>query len=177
MGSHPTPSLGNAVRLSWRRGMKVRAAFVSLADRQGSLPELLFSSISWALVRCGAGQATRGVRSWTVNLCEIRVESEGFCREIRIDSRPCPPPALRCSGSLGSDGKGLSHPSHLCQIGESDQDPIATSSGSLQSLPHRMVRVAFLTELLPKIRPSIAAGFPAVDRNSARRRARRWGVQ
>ena len=37
--------------------------------------------------------------------------------------------------------------------------------------------VAFLTEILPATRPGIAAGFTAVDRNSATRSARRWSVQ
>jgi hypothetical protein len=38
-------------------------------------------------------------------------------------------------------------------------------------------RVAFLTEFSPKVRLGILIGLSLVDRNSARRRARRWGVQ
>ena len=49
--------------------------------------------------------------------------------------------------------------------------------GIRSSLPHRMNRVAFLTEFFPEIRPGRAAGFPEVDRNSALRWVWRWSVQ
>lgn len=43
-----------------------------------------------------------------------------------MDSRPVGPPlVLRCLGKADSVGKVLVHPSHLCQIGESDQGRIA----------------------------------------------------
>ena len=62
--------------------------------------------------------------------------------------------------------------SHVCQIGGSDQDPIAPPMNPLD-LSQRMDRVAFLAEFFPKIRPGNNARSFEVDRNSAFR-SMRW---
>jgi hypothetical protein len=64
------------------------------------------------------------------------------------------------------------HLSHVCQIGGSDQDPIAPPMNPLD-LSQRMDRVAFLAEFFPKIRPGNPAGFFEIDRNNAFR-STRW---
>ena len=39
---------------------------------------------------------------------------------------PCATAALDVPGRAGVRGEGFVHPSHVCQIGESDQDPIGS---------------------------------------------------
>lgn len=65
------------------------------------------------------------------------MESYGFCRGFRVNLNPDRITPLPGNPGAGSVGQVLVHPSHICQIGESDQGLIVWPSNP-QPLPHKV---------------------------------------
>ena len=127
--------------------------------------------ILWDSSGCWIIRVAQNDRYRQTSLSEIRRKTRHSVPAERMDlklDRTSPAPR-ESGGWLGVSG--LSSLPPLPDLrGRSRSDCLADEFAPAS--PHRMVRVAFLTEFLPDTRPGIAAGFPAVYRNSATRRAR-----